>query len=85
MGLAKFLDLVPDIWDNLTSTSFVEFDLFFGMRQETEEVEHEVSLMPSHSPGRDDEDSGLVEPVWVFDDGERLVDFCHCWYNKVCM
>ena len=62
-------------------TSLIEFDLFFGVGQETEEVKHEISLVAGHSSWGDDEDSGFVEPVLIFSDGECLFDLGHCWYN----
>jgi hypothetical protein len=48
------------------------------VREKTEEVEHEISLVAGESSRRDDKDSGFVEPVLVFGDGECLFDFGHC-------
>ncbi len=48
------------------------------MGKKTEEVEHKISLVAGETSRGDDKDSGFIEPVLVFGDGERLVDFGHC-------
>ena len=81
MCIAEFLDLMSDIWNyRKVGTFLIELDLFFRMGKETEQIEHEISLMACESSWGDDEDSGLVKPVLIFNGGECLIDFCHCWY-----